>query len=403
MISEEEIIEEFIEEAHDKPLTICEQCGKSFSNIYTLKAHLKTVHERIKNFSCLESECHKRFSTKYKLRRHHQGVHSSTRLFNCEKCNAFFKTKDMVNKHSRIHYKGLDHHRKLKHRLGEAVVKAQRKNKERSVETVSMERAKENGQDCLWIQVKESKGPPIGEEIITDEAVEKIGDSDVVCDVCGRIFKRASSLKRHRARIHGSISDFRFTCSICHKRFLIKYELQRHKATHENTKALKCQFCDKKFKSKGSLDGHHRTVHVKKSPSNKSFKCNLCFRAYFHERHLAYHMRTHTNERLYKCDDCTQTFLYSDAVKWHRIRSHKDPAPFICKICDRKFIHRKALETHKLEHNKHDGSLAVYCPVCNKKISEKRHLKRHLRSHSEKSFNCSYCSEAFKERHMLKK
>lgn len=50
-----------------------------------------------------------------------------------------------------------------------------------------------------------------------------------------------------------------------------------------------------------------------------------------------------------------------------------------------------------------EGSLSVSCPVCNKRISEKRHLPRHIRTHSGKGFSCQHCNDSFKERFQLTK
>jgi len=113
--------------------------------------------------------------------------------------------------------------------------------------------------------------------------------------------------------------------------------------------------------------------------------------------------RKHTDDRRYGCDKCDKSFLYSDAVKWHQIRTHKEPPPFACSLCHKKFIHFKTYETHTKEHDEETGSLSVPCPICKKKISEKRHLPRHIRTHLKKGFTCHYCHESFKERFQLTK
>jgi uncharacterized Zn-finger protein len=42
--------------------TICDNCGKQFSNVYTLNAHVRQVHELKKPFKC--SLCELSFATK---------------------------------------------------------------------------------------------------------------------------------------------------------------------------------------------------------------------------------------------------------------------------------------------------------------------------------------------------
>lgn len=58
----------------EKKACICDTCGKQFSNIYTLNAHKRQSHEKIKPYMCIL--CQKCFATKYKLSRHNQGIHS---------------------------------------------------------------------------------------------------------------------------------------------------------------------------------------------------------------------------------------------------------------------------------------------------------------------------------------
>lgn len=109
--------------------TICDNCGKKFSNVYTLNAHIRQVHENKKPYKC--ELCELSFGTKYKLNRHFQGIHSETRDKFCEICGHSFKTREMLIKHHRIHFRGpftcpvcqevfnfkagYDHHFKIKH------------------------------------------------------------------------------------------------------------------------------------------------------------------------------------------------------------------------------------------------------------------------------------------------
>lgn len=92
--------------------------------------------------------------------------------------------------------------------------------------------------------------------------------------------------------------------------------------------------------------------------------------------------------------------LHLFAVRFKNNKLIKIIVSFFLGICSRKFIHQKTLESHLSEHDE-NGSLAVTCQICFKKISEKRHLKRHMRIHKEKSFICEQCNESFQEKYQL--
>lgn len=245
-------------------------------------------------------------------------------------------------------------------------------------------------------------------------------DKQSVCDECGAIFKNNSHLKRHVERKHRK-DHHNLECDVCGLKFLLNYDLKRHMVKHSSIRNFKCEICGQQFKTELSLKNHIKVLHNSKEKAERKFFCKFCERSYFHQRHLDYHLRyandicskllnsnlnffrKHTGDKRYKCDLCKpeKSFLYSDAVKWHKIRHHGEAAPFSCSICSKKFIHEKSLNTHKNEHGT-SGSLAVNCPTCGKSVSEKRHLKRHSRVHKPKEFRCQ-CGVLYKERHQLTK
>lgn len=204
---------ESTEEEHSHISNICDQCGKGFSNVYTLSSHKRTVHDSIKDFACYI--CNARFATSYKLRRHHLGVHSEKRDYHC-KCGQSFKTRDMLIKHQRTHFQGpfacsicdevfkfksgLDHHERLKHTAKPAKPKEQ---KEKSL-------------------------------------------SFYECSYCKKLFKSLKVLNRHEdhhERLKETVSrnskpkqdnsGFNYCCSYCLKQYKSKSNFEIHIASHE--------------------------------------------------------------------------------------------------------------------------------------------------------------------------
>ena len=78
----------------------CETCQKSFSQKCSLNRHIKTVHDKIKDFEC--QICIKRFSTKTDLTRHIKTVHDKVRDFECHICNKTYSQKYNLENHIKI-------------------------------------------------------------------------------------------------------------------------------------------------------------------------------------------------------------------------------------------------------------------------------------------------------------
>ncbi|KAI8900946.1 hypothetical protein BC833DRAFT_511575, partial [Globomyces pollinis-pini] len=47
-----------------------EGCGKSYTRLFTLKLHIKTIHENIKPYKCTFDDCTLSFSRRHNLIRH---------------------------------------------------------------------------------------------------------------------------------------------------------------------------------------------------------------------------------------------------------------------------------------------------------------------------------------------
>lgn len=238
----------------------------------------------------------------------------------------------------------------------------------------------------------------------TNRSKNSSGDKQSICDECGSKFKNNSHLKRHIQRKHRK-DAYKLECDVCGTKFLLKYDLKRHMIKHSSRREHSCDQCQQQFKTEMSLKNHIKVLHNQNHLKlERNFSCQFCERSYFHQRHLQYHLRKHTGDQRYKCELCKpeKFFYYSDAVKWHKIRQHEQPAPYNCSICNKKFIHERSWQTHEKEHQDGNGSLQVICPICEKFVSEKRHLKRHMRGHARKEFQCK-CGNSFKERFQLTK
>lgn len=214
--------------------SVCDQCGKRFSNVYTLSAHKKQVHDGIKSFAC--NICENRFATKHKLQRHFLGVHSDKRDFHCDTCGNSFKTRDMLVKHQRTHFdkgpfscvfcdevfkfkSGLDHHTKLKH---------------------------------------------LEKETSSKDSKPKVTEF-YECPICNKLLKSLKQLQRHEASSHQMYEAV--ACSKCSMTFDDLAELELHEKTHQEESFYSCSYCHKLYKSK-----HNFAIHLSSHENSDDMK-----------------------------------------------------------------------------------------------------------------------------------
>ncbi|XP_069837828.1 zinc finger protein 383-like isoform X2 [Dendropsophus ebraccatus] len=204
------------------------------------------------------------------------------------------------------------------------------------------------------------------------------------CSVCGKLFKKNSSLSMHM-RIH---SDERpFSCLECGKCFTQNSILVEHQRIHTGEKPFSCSECGKYFAQRSALVKHERS-HTGEKP----FACLDCWKCFTRKDHLERHQRIHRDERPFSCSECGKSFTRISVLVAHQ-RIHTGEKPYSCSECGKCFTYKSVL----IEHEKiHTGEKPFSCSECGKSFAQKSTLVAHQRIHTgEKPFSCSQCGKCF--------
>ncbi|KAG8296818.1 hypothetical protein J6590_048892 [Homalodisca vitripennis] len=379
---------------HRESHSSCEICEKTFATVAQYKAHVKS-HGREKEYVC--EHCGSSFTQLYSLARHVVIHNSEEKIFNCSVCNQSFRTEGLLRRHANEHREGK--------------IAARRRRGE--VRQLTEEEAQ---------RLATQEGNSMSERVLIASIAERDRISDVkdpemfknepvhanCCKYCPKSFRKPSDLVRH-LRIH--TGERPYQCDFCAKCFTVKSTLDSHLKTHNSQKRCVCHVCGFFFATKGSLK-----VHMRLHTGSRPFRCPVCLQRFRTSGHRKSHLLLHIKEAQpqllrevagtsttqpdptattvaaplanlgvvaqYSCNVCEKTFNKQSTLVRHT-RVHTGEKPFQCKVCDKCFTQKNSLDTHMKIHT---GERQFSCTECEgtsrpQRFTQKCNLDTHIRRH----------------------
>lgn len=166
--------------------------------------------------------------------------------------------------------------------------------------------------------------------------------SKMTCKECGKIFKQAGGLGRHRLTHKLQKKQAPIFCTLCDRKFLHSNSLKRHMhISHGHkfepsmlkvkSKPFQSDLCSSKFSSKTDLIGHKSKNHSGYQRAG-AYKCGMCFSRFSELKSKLTHIRfCHTEciqsekGNTFKCRVCNIVFMHWNGM-WQHICSGKNIA-----------------------------------------------------------------------------
>uniref|UniRef100_A0A2K6MYL2 C2H2-type domain-containing protein n=1 Tax=Rhinopithecus bieti TaxID=61621 RepID=A0A2K6MYL2_RHIBE len=238
-------------------------CGQTFPKKHQLKVHLLThsssqgqrhlqSHDKLRPFGCPAEGCGKSFTTVYNLKAHMKG-HEQENSFKCEVCEESFPTQAKLSAHQRSHFEP--------ERPYQCAFSGCKKTFITVSALFSHNRAHFREQElfsCSFPGCSKQYDKACRLKI---HLRSHTGERPFLCDFdgCGWNFTSMSKLLRHK-RKHDD--DRRFMCPVegCGKSFTRAEHLKGHSITHLGTKPFVCpvEGCCARFSARSSLYIHSK-------------------------------------------------------------------------------------------------------------------------------------------------
>ncbi|KAG5667067.1 hypothetical protein PVAND_015067 [Polypedilum vanderplanki] len=235
-------------EYHDKSrIHRCEICEKEFKTNAIYKSHMRNFHKSQKSEDFCCTECGKSFTNKYILKTHMKKHKiEENKIFECFICKKTVKNYELLRDH--VKNKHNRQNSSICHICSKIVTRLDIHLKQvHSTEPIERIKCEICGH---WLKKTSLKSHMIAHN-----------ESGYSCEICGKFLKNKNSYFCHMKRVH---TEGKFKCDFCDKSFHNEGRLTDHVACQHTGNFLhKCRIesCEKMFRNAGRRRMHERRMH----------------------------------------------------------------------------------------------------------------------------------------------